>query len=92
MYTMNGCGTKLYGRTSTPDGYIATKWFCLVFIPVFPISSYLVISEAEDYDYIISSKKTYQMVKLDEIYRPHLQKFLISWAIAIALFVLLSYL
>jgi hypothetical protein len=45
MFTINGFGTSLYGRAdvdSNDQTYIATLFFVFVFIPVFPIGSYLV--------------------------------------------------
>ncbi len=45
MFTFNGIGTKLYGRRDydPSDGtYIATLWFVVLFIPIFPIRQYLV--------------------------------------------------
>jgi len=43
--TFNGIGTKLYGGgqpCSICGSVIQTKWFCVVFIPVIPISKYRV--------------------------------------------------
>ncbi len=44
LHTVNGIGTMLYGHYKpSPEGlYVATLWFVLVFIPVFPISAYVV--------------------------------------------------
>ena len=45
MRTVNGIGTKLYGerdRDSETGAYISTLCFCIVFIPVYAISSYVV--------------------------------------------------
>lgn len=45
LHTINGIGTSLYGRHQTEGGtWIATQWFTLVFIPIFPIRSFLVAS------------------------------------------------
>ena len=47
LYTINGCGVTLYGRTDQKsDGsYIATYYFVMLFVPIFPISRYRVMSE-----------------------------------------------
>lgn len=90
MYTINGCGTRLYGHTQVQNGYIATKWFCFIFVPIIPISSYLVLDETENYNYVISSSKTYNMVKLDKIYRPHIKGFFILWAFILLVIIILS--
>ncbi len=44
MSTINGVGTRLYGNAeSAPDGtHIATQYLTFVYLPVFPLSSYLV--------------------------------------------------
>lgn len=44
MYTVNGIGTKLYGQSQpAADGtHIATLWIVLLFIPIWPLGSYLV--------------------------------------------------
>lgn len=47
LYTINGCGVTLYGNTdhdSESGSYMATYYFVLVFIPIFPICRYRVIS------------------------------------------------
>lgn len=45
--TMNGVGTGLYGQRDTWDdgSYITTLCICLLFVPVFPLQAYRVISE-----------------------------------------------
>ncbi|MEX8516930.1 MAG: hypothetical protein AB3X44_00250 [Leptothrix sp. (in: b-proteobacteria)] len=50
LYTINGCGVTLYGNTDhDPDSgsYMATYYFVLIFIPIFPICRYRVISTDE---------------------------------------------
>ncbi len=50
MFTYNGIGTRLYGRSELDanDGtFVATLFAVVVFIPVFPIASYLVRDSAE---------------------------------------------
>lgn len=44
MYTLNGIGTRLYGKAErAEDGtYIATLWFTVLFIPIWPIRAYVV--------------------------------------------------
>lgn len=47
LYTINGCGVTLYGNTDPdPDSgsYMATYYFVLLMIPIFPICRYRVIS------------------------------------------------
>jgi hypothetical protein len=50
MFTYNGIGTRLYGRSELDvnDGtFVATLFAVVVFIPVLPIASYLVRDSAE---------------------------------------------
>ena len=44
LFRLNGCGAGVYGETELgEDGwYIKTYCFCLIFVPLFPISQYLV--------------------------------------------------
>ena len=44
LSTINGVGTRLYGESErAPDGtHIATQYLTFVYVPVFPLSSYLV--------------------------------------------------
>jgi tetratricopeptide (TPR) repeat protein len=43
MYTLNGIGTKLYGDYQPHSGtHIATLWFTILFLPIWPLMAYLV--------------------------------------------------
>ena len=43
MYTFNGIGTMLYGAYQHHAGtYIATLWFTLIFVPIWPLAAFLV--------------------------------------------------
>jgi hypothetical protein len=46
-FTVDGIGTKLFGRSPAPDsrGYISTKWLVVVFLPLLPVRSYQIIDE-----------------------------------------------
>ena len=56
LYTINGCGLTLYGSTdldSWSGSYIATYYFVLFFVPIFPICRYRVISSgAKGYSFL----------------------------------------
>lgn len=42
-------GTRMYGRVDEmPEGYVATQFFHIWFIPLFPISSMLVTDDSND--------------------------------------------
>lgn len=62
MMSINFCGTRLYGRTVIPQGYIATKWLVLAGLPVIPVQSYEVI--AEQY---AGTGKAYAMNPLEDL-------------------------
>lgn len=55
MFTMNGSGTKLFGRIPIPgtQEYVATKWLTLI-IPLLPVRSYRIAGE-----YAGPQEKTY---------------------------------
>ena len=44
MFSLNGIGTTLYGKSdAASDGsYIATKWFIFILLPIIPLGSYRV--------------------------------------------------
>jgi hypothetical protein len=46
MATVNLCGTKLYGRTQIPSGYISTKWLVIGGLPIIPVQSYEIVAES----------------------------------------------
>ncbi len=56
LYTINGCGLTLYGSTdldSRSGSYMATYYFVLFFVPIFPICRYRVISSgAKGYSFL----------------------------------------
>jgi hypothetical protein len=47
LLTIEGVGTRLFGREPAPDtkGYIATKWLAIFSVPLVPVRSYLVTDE-----------------------------------------------
>ena len=47
MYTLNGCGTHLYGQTdldTSTGSFISTLYFVLLFVPIVPLARYRVSS------------------------------------------------
>lgn len=66
MQTINGMGTTLYGREYLPNSYyyIATQWFVIFWVPIFPIRSYIIISETDSsYTALNSYSKSYTLRK-----------------------------
>ena len=60
IFSFNGIGTTLYGREMQYDGtYIATKWIIVIYIPIIPLSSYLVL-----HDNIGLFSSEYQMIQI----------------------------
>lgn len=49
LFTFNGIGTRLYGRRNPqPNGlYVSTLWFIVLFVPVYPLQSYVVADGEE---------------------------------------------
>jgi len=69
MFSLNGVGTTLYGKTkiNKEDGsYTATKWFVLLYLPIIPLGSYRVIKGEKQYK-SNGSETQYSMriIKLD---------------------------
>lgn len=73
-YTLNGIGTHYYGarnrsahvstcgscsRQTTLSSYDTREWFCIVFIPIIPLTKYRVLDDC-------SSCRRHQRLKLDE--------------------------
>ena len=92
MDMMNGFGTTLYGRSVVPDqpGRIATEWFCVFWIPIFPVRSYVVHNESHGGIPIFWSKSRYSLTPLDRLYRPHLKAWAVTWALPFAFVALLA--
>jgi Flp pilus assembly protein TadD len=66
MYTVNGIGTRLYGKTHPhPDDgtQISTLFFTLVFLPVFPMKQYLVLPAGNGSWYFLSEVPSSRGVK-----------------------------
>lgn len=65
MYTFNGIGTMLYGRhLPQSDGtYIATLWFTVLFVPLWPLGSYLV-ARAEEGGWYFLAKAPFSRLAL----------------------------
>ncbi len=87
MFMFNGIGTRLYGHTQVEaegvQGYIATKFFCVMWVPFIPIRSYMVVDEGDDTELIVYSSKSYHLIPLADIYRPHYH--FLWWAVALGL-------
>ena len=64
MFTVNGVGTKLFGRAPAVDakGYISTKWLALI-IPLIPVRTYHIIGEHSN----TPDKTFYSMLPLDQL-------------------------
>jgi hypothetical protein len=91
MFMFNGCGTTLYGRAKTDDnaGKIATKWFCLLYVPIIPLKSYIVTEETEGPNLLVWHSSTYSLKPMDKLYRKHLMVWGISWcAFIIGMYIL----
>jgi hypothetical protein len=54
LWTLNGFGTKLYGRDQEDPAtglYLATQYFTMLWIPIFPIARYLVRAYGDEYQF-----------------------------------------
>ncbi len=68
LYTVNGFGTKLYGRSDAqPDGtYTATLYLVGLFVPLFPLARY-VVSDGPNGSWYFHGKKP--LSRLQVLYR-----------------------
>jgi len=99
MYTLNGIGTTLYGRRyltkkdlhnmgiDVEGGvpYIATMWFVFLFVPIIPLSSYIVFAESEESGFFVHSSKQYHMIKINMNWNQVFK----GWAITIGIIFIL---
>ena len=65
-FSLNGCGTRYYGRRyEAPAGsYVTTEWLCFVYIPLVPIASYRVLPVTGGYNYIVSRSQNFLASKV----------------------------
>lgn len=63
-YTLNGIGTKYYGRREAgPDGsYVTTEWIVLIYLPLIPIGSFRVCPTGKSTNAIVYNSQQF-MVK-----------------------------
>lgn len=96
MYSLNGVGTRLYGkRDINPDGsYIATKWFIFLLLPIFPLGSYRVWrgSTTATAAPFIGAKTRYKMEKIKLNWEQVLITYLVIWVSIIVGSIILVYL
>ena len=60
-YTLNGIGTKYYGKRDIgiDSSYITTEWIVLVYLPIIPIGSFRIKSTGKSTNVIIFSSSEY---------------------------------
>lgn len=88
MYSINGTGTTLYGKTDTnpnDKSYIATEWLIVLFLPIVPIASYRVWKEKTTLSASLGAgfKTDYRMEKVKINYRQIIKTYLATWFILI---------
>jgi hypothetical protein len=60
-YTLNGIGTKYYGKRDleSDNSFITTEWIVLVYVPIIPIGSFRVQPTGESKNIIFFSSTQY---------------------------------
>jgi hypothetical protein len=81
---LNGVGTRLYGKRTTVNGYISTKWIVFMYIPLFPVAAYEVFHEENLKSYSESTLIYYRMLP-GFCLRQMLLTLLIGWSIITAI-------
>ena len=96
-YTLNGIGTKYYGRREAgPDGsYVTTEWIVLIYLPLIPIGSFRVCPTGKSTNAIVYNSQQF-MVKRVPVNWPQIRNIYgVTGAIAATLiggFTLINYL
>jgi hypothetical protein len=70
MSRLNGIGTTYYGRSDVrPDGsYVATEWFVILLLPIYPLSTYRLWEGKTDSSFYLifwQSSTSYQRQKVE---------------------------
>ena len=65
-YTLNGFGTKYYGRRDqAADGsYVTTLWITALYVPLLPLGSYRVKPVGQGTNYVIHRSQNYQVLRI----------------------------
>ena len=75
-FTFNGIGTRYYGRAGLDrqeGSYIATEWFVLLYLPLFPIRSMRVRPVGQGTHLLVYNSKKYLTTPVP-LYKPHVIK------------------
>ena len=96
MYSINKCGTTLYGKrdVSASDGsYIATEWFIIFGLPIIPLRTYRVIKGETELGGGIGFGTTtnYVMKKDDFNWRQVIYTYLTGWGALVLIWLIWSY-
>lgn len=83
--TMNGMGISLYGRRDHAQGKVATAWLTVLFVPLVPLRSYLVLQEVEHERTMRGSATSYRLAETDFCWPQVLPILVGVWAGLIAL-------
>lgn len=65
-YTINGCGTKYYGKRELgSDGsYITTEWIVIIYVPLIPIGSFRVLPTGKSSFYFVGRSYEYMVQRV----------------------------
>ncbi len=87
-YTLNGCGTKYYGkREMLSDGsYITIEWIVIAYMPLIPIGSFRVQPTGESSYYIIGMSSEYLVQRVPLHWKQIRKTYLTMMAILSAIF------
>lgn len=93
-FTFNGTGTMFYGHDVVDDGYIATEYFTVLWVPLLPIKSVVVTREVSSSGLLfIMSSSQFEYKKLPELHMPQVKKHLFAgYATVLLLIYLIPYL
>lgn len=88
MYSLNGIGTTLYGKSNVAsDGsYVATKWFIFLLLPIIPLGSYRV-SRGDTKMVFIGARTQYRMVPTKLDWKQIIQTYLLTYGVLLLIII-----
>lgn len=65
-YTLNGFGTRYYGRRDPADdgSYITTLWITALYVPILPLGSYRVLPVGQGTNWVVHRSQNYHVLRI----------------------------
>lgn len=96
MYSLNGTGTTLYGKSdidSRDGSYVATKWFIFLLFPIIPFGSYRVWRGETKTKFFLPGYETqYRTIRVKTNWKQVIKTYLFFWVLVPFVIIFLLYL